>query len=414
MVRSMLLAAAAAAALWGGEARAACAANGQIFGVIEIGGKGIKGTLSKIVSSPQTGPDACDLKVLAELEPYNTDPVDSKRTPETLNSIKALQHDLIEKALELKVDLPDGHLFFVLSSGMKDRAKDLESKIVSRTGVEPSIVSAQDEASLTFDAVASIDRCRDREKDVIIDVGSSNTKGAYLIPDANLDCNRPNPELQHETFDIPFGTVTAEKRAEELRHRNSREESYEMALERLLTGEVDPSLAKVVDGEGDGHIGFARLNRVYLAGGIVYALATFAHPQDRGAQVVLSAEDIDDFYSDLRDRPDCIEKFLDESVSRAKCRLKSALKLVKDEKTRAQVSDEIDRILQRTFPEREQLLAGAGLVRSLSHEWDFKHRKVTFMRQALNAWMLGYLMQKLGNRADLPRQIMPVAPTPHG
>ena len=97
----------AAAVLAATPALAGCPANGQVFGVVEIGGKGIKATLSRIVSAPGAGRDACDIELLKELEPYNADPVDPDQQAQAIADIGRQQDNLVAAMKAVEGDLND-------------------------------------------------------------------------------------------------------------------------------------------------------------------------------------------------------------------------------------------------------------------------------------------------------------------
>lgn len=400
-----------------GQARAdtACRAQAHAYGIVEIGGKGVKATISELVSAPEGSSGSCDLNVLNEFDALNTDPVDPASRDKTIAAIGQQRDRILAWAPAHHLAIAGNDIFYVLSSGMANLRKDnpaywneLKERIADKTGEQPAVISAEDEASLTFDGVANVEKCYRRSQVALIDVGSSNTKGAYLNYDPDApNCTWANLGLQHVTFQIPWGTVTLERKIAASAHG---EAAFRTGLETFIADEIATYLTVTVARDGDNKGGFRTRSRVYLAGGIPYTLATFAHPEDRGPDVRLSADDIDDFYADLKDRPACVTGFLDASLSRKDCRLKSRLARIDDPQTRKDVTAEMSDIVRNIFTTQDQLLAGAGLLKAIADQWDFKDRRIFFMRQSRHSWMLGYLLQKFGNRSDVPRQFLPAAP----
>ena len=97
-----------------------CRTDNRAYGVIEVGGKGVKATVAKIMAAPADSETSCNLHVLKDMAPINSDPVVAANMKKTVAAIGA-QRDAI-KAWGAQNATPLAHIFVVLSSGMNDLA----------------------------------------------------------------------------------------------------------------------------------------------------------------------------------------------------------------------------------------------------------------------------------------------------
>ena len=124
----------------------------------------------------------------------------------------------------------------------------------------------------------------------------------------------------------------------------------------------------------DGH------EKVYLVGGIVWVMANYQHPGDRGKYVKLTARDITWFEKAMRSSPNPLADFV------APAGLPPALA--------TEMKLEIQK-MKDVFPP-QKLVAGAKVLKTLSEELDFVHRKeMWFDRDAEIEWFLEYVAEKV-------------------
>lgn len=133
--------------------------------------------------------------------------------------------------------------------------------------------------------------------------------------------------------------------------------------------------------------------RVYLAGGISWALSTLMRPcereqkisnirEERVARFVrIYPEDINSFYYNAtRDQKTLFEPNLD------KC----------DAEQQKIIKKDIEKIKTEDVFSKDNLIAGAEILRALSDELKFSEKeRIFFARYAKNALPIGYLIQKL-------------------
>jgi hypothetical protein len=127
-------------------------------------------------------------------------------------------------------------------------------------------------------------------------------------------------------------------------------------------------------------------NNALLIGGIVWAMATYTHPdkqlEDRPK---LSHQDIADFkYMVETKGPTTIAS---EVLGRA--RETNNDQIVK------LVHADIAKIQNEVFPDQNQLIAGAHLLAAVSEEFNLKNKDIEFFRHP-QSWLLGFTLDKSG------------------
>src|SRR5262249_7400085 len=117
-----------------------------------------------------------------------------------------------------------------------------------------------------------------------IDVGGGNTKVAYREVDGRL-----------VSAELKYGTKTFR---DEARKAAGGDPTKLAAKAELLRDQLlVPELSRLSERRS----GLLNRERVYLYGGIVWALATALHPEATGRYVELSARDIEDFHTQLKE-----------------------------------------------------------------------------------------------------------------
>jgi exopolyphosphatase/pppGpp-phosphohydrolase len=223
-----------------------------------------------------------------------------------------------------------------------------------------TFINVRREAELS---VAGVVPGKFRKEAVLIDVGSGNTKGGYFGTD-NQIC----------TFSVPFGTVSFAELVTGAggsfpdQVRKLREEKLAPAVKKQLATAVEMTTRR----------------RVYLSGGIVWATATLTHPEDRRAFTPLTVTDIDDLHKRLAAEPGKFPR--------------TDLSAIADEGKEQQAREEIEKVKKVYTP--EQLLAGLQVLKALADEMQLAagEKQVYFARHGSLAWILGYVVEKGGER----------------
>ncbi len=260
----------------------------EVYGGIEIGAKGIRALAVEIAAPAEPR--------IVMLKNENTTLVgglaaNKQFSPKALEQTVAVVGRLAQKIRD-DFKVPDSRLYIVGSSGLfaplvgnaeliKASKEVLVQAIRKQTGLTMDFVSVKREAELT---ILSVVPTKDRAAAVLIDIGSGNTKGGSATSAGLV------------TFGIPFGTVSFADRVKQSAGGGSFVETADKQREQILM----PKLRESLKGKAE----LVQRKRVYLAGGSVWALATFMKPADRTTLVALTPRDIAGFAKLLRDHAD--------------------------------------------------------------------------------------------------------------
>jgi exopolyphosphatase/pppGpp-phosphohydrolase len=342
-------------------------ARAEIYGGIEVGAKGVKATVIEVLD-----PANIDLKVLLTATVNTTlsaGLLQSERfDPSAVHETAVAVREFSER-IRREYRVSAKGIFLVGSSGLFSaiEAKPgqvsanqaaLSDALHEATGQRIAFLNVVREVELSFVGTvprASVDTA------LLVDVGSGNTKGG-LREGARI-----------ATFSMPFGSVSLTDFA----NRRARESGigFPEASDALRSDQVLPALKKqlAVLPEMD------RRKHVYLSGGAIWALATFARAQDQGAYVRLRRSDAEEY-----------RRLLRSVASGVPTPDISAL----PESTREQAMKEIRRV-KDTFT-RENLLAGAEIVQAIFDELSAASpdREFFFARNGYVGWLAAYVREQ--------------------
>jgi serine/threonine protein kinase len=340
------------------------------WGAIEIGSKGIKAIVIDVFENEDK--DGYDFSRVWE-DNANPTLVASAADGQAFDpKALAAAQDHVRNFFNImreKYELPAERIYLMCSSGLfvpfaknsealKKNKDALAERVMAATGRPIDFASAKDEAKLAMKSCVSP---KDWKSTVLIDIGSGNTKGGYFGSDDVF-----------ESMDIDFGSVTYAKRVKDEAKR-----SYKPFLEQAAA--LRPTLLeKPLHEQIENMPGLAKQKKVQLAGGVVWALATFTHPNDANDRVALTAADIDRF-AVLIQMP---EKELRIQV----------LPQVKDPEQYKKIDREIQDVQNKFTP--ENLQAGAEILKALSQEYKFADKQLSFFRRSHYAWALGFILEK--------------------
>ena len=340
-------------------------ARAQIHGGIEIGAKGIRA-----IAVDFTAKDG-EPKILS-LENKNTTLVADLAAKKQFSSeaLKATADIVGGLAKKIRDDfqVPEAQLYVVGSSGLfaalegnetliKTNKEQLIQAIREATGITMDFVSVVREAELTITSVIPV---KLRPQAVLMDIGSGNTKGGAELSGKLI------------TFGIPFGTVTFADRVK----KEADKDNFAITAARLRKEILTPKLRDSLQGKSE----LLKRNRVYLAGGTVWALATFMKPADRGNAVPIVPGDIDAFLTFLAANPKELPN--------------TSLSAISDAETKKAATHDMDRV-RKTFS-RDQLIAGVEVLKALAEAFqlDGQDKQIVFARNAYIGWILGYTIEK--------------------
>ncbi len=344
----------------------------QLYGGIEIGSKGVKAIALRIAGE---GEDYTVKILYAEI--INTTPMqtqDDRFTPEAIrDTANAVQRFYLRMQQDYRV--PADQIHIVISSGVVGKnPQDLSAEIFRRTGQTPPFLELDTEVQLTV-AGAIPKRYKsgkawfdNRGISVLIDVGSGNPNGGYQqVRHTTLG----NAGYDYVTWGISKGTVTytneVNKVAGEAADYPAFAKSSQALSETLLRAPLRYEAARKP--------GLLNRRKVYLSGGIAWAMATLLYPQDRRTFTPLTVNDINNFYIRAVANPDAL---LEPDLSR-----------IANPVVRAEAEREIESVRNTFTP--KNLIAGAEILRAVAQEMKLADKRMYFVRYGHLAWILSYV-----------------------
>lgn len=343
--------------------------SSNLFAAIEVGSKGIKGTVIQQLAVPNEDGHSLIARSAPDekIKERNANALDANAQAEAVSAVNDMFREIQDR-----FSVPCQHIVIYGSSGLAQaKHKDaLARDIQGTTGRVMEFITVEQEVILSFEGVVPQWR---RSQVVWVDVGSGNIKGGY-VEDAQNG--------KYRTFGIPLGTKELTKKINEARGGDG----FAKAAERIKREVLVPQLRDAVERNP----GLQSLPRVYLAGGISWALATLTRPcdpeqeidkkEERVARFLrLRAEDINTFYNNVtRDQTSLFNPDL------SKC----------SDEQRKRAGGDIENI-KKAFSE-DNRIAGAEILRALSAELRFSQKqRIFFARYGIEALPIGYLTKQL-------------------
>ncbi len=249
------------------------AADPARYGGIEVGSKGIKAVVVEV--DPASGA----VKTLME---GNT----NTSLAQDVNKSGVFAADAIEETAEAvgkfasrikdEFHVPTDRIALIGSSGLpKATNRDAMAQAVASAAGLPAMTILSPDQEVLYSIKGLFEAQADRDKALLVDIGSGNTKGGFL----------QGPGVVR--FEVPLGSVTFENRASAEAAKDMKE--FAETAAKLRDAELVPTLRKQVAD----HPELARRSEVVLTGGAAYAMATLLKPEQIQAEtVLLTAQDI--------------------------------------------------------------------------------------------------------------------------
>lgn len=346
----------------------AVAKNNKLHGGIEIGSRGVKGTA---INFSRKG-SGYEVKIIYT-EVINTSIMkvkDNKFTPEALLETAEAVNKMFAR-MQQEYQVPVEQIYIVGSSGLRsDNKPDLVSAVTKATGKPMSFLTVEMEVQLSI--AGTIPRRREdetkpldeREASMLLDIGSGNTKGGYQLSGSG-------PTDEFVTMGIPYGTVSFTNEASKLRKVEADLGSF--ALDALL---ISPhTLNEQLRKEVEKKPGLLSRNRIYLSGGIVWAMATLVHPENRRAFVSLTTDDITLFHYRARNDVNAL--------------LNPDLSFIADELKRNEIKKDVESVKATFSP--KNIIAGAEILNAVNSEFKLQGKTIWFARYGHLSWILSYV-----------------------
>ena len=338
--------------------------NNHLYGGIEIGGKGVKSTVIKVEGTA----DGYAGEAVMPMKTVNTTIMSGvaqtgKFTPAAMEETVAEIQKIYQK-MTGEFQVAPERIFVIASSGLRkpdkadvDNKEELIQKVDKAVGEKLEFLSSEDEVTFSIVGVVPI---QDRRRALLMDIGSGSTKGGYR--------EGTKEEPRFVTASIPYGTVSF---TDEVSKQAPEEDTFSQEAEKLRNTLILPTLRQELGRKP----GFMNRRKVYLSGGIVWAMANLMYPTNREALVHFRPQDIEMFAYRAKKDPEAL--------------LAPNLSGIKDEKARQAIEDELQRVGETFTP--KNLVAGAELLRAVSRACRLSKKQLYFTRLASMGWLLKYV-----------------------
>jgi hypothetical protein len=341
------------------------------YGGIEIGSTGIKMVVADFFSQG----DSWNYTAL-EKESDNAAklgdalaPGNSAAEDESLAKALAKIREYFE-TIHGKHGVPAERIYVICSSGLfsklEGQAKYEKQEKLQRLVKESigKIMVPLDEAEEAKDSLlVCAPRPEERSDSLLISITGGNTKGGYFDND-NI----------FKSMTFPYGTKTYEKKV----NQRPNNEGFSQAAHRLAAELLIPAINEGLRDDP----GLNRRRKIYLLGGIVWAMCTYTHPnQAADLRVRLLASDIKDFRARA-------------GYKQPGQLAEAAMDLVEADKKEAAAKELAE--VGKVFKDERQLIAGAEILAALAAKYDFGGKDLVFFRDGQYAWTIGYIVKKVG------------------
>lgn len=350
--------------------------GGEVYGGIEISSTGVTAIAVRVLPDGDFDyiwpkPLSLDTSPTEGMDKQNE--FDREKLRETVATIKTYYERLAiqEKIPPQRIHVAAGSGLFKALRDRKDLGNDLNA-VLHKNEMELATAVQKDTGSkvdflddsgkeVELQIQGLIDP-RHRDVSLLIDLGSSATRGGYFDRDAGR-C-------------VTFETQGSKTLGKKLTQRaGDAFQAQVLEAERLARSELGPDLQKR-------RAEFRERSRIYLTGGMAWVVATYLQPARRDQNLVpLSVADIDGFSSLVRTQPG-LPPFTPPSGISAELR--------------DTLEKDANRQRVKIFKEPQQLLAGAAILKTLAAEFDLgkPSKQVYFHSESRIGWLLAYLREK--------------------
>jgi hypothetical protein len=363
------------------------AEQSELYGGIEISRDGIKAIVIRLTDTEQ----GYDVKIVHS-EAINVRSIQvgrlgiGKLTPEAIKSAgQAVQQLYTQMQQQYKVSRE--RIYIIGSNDLKaDNQKELVDEISDKTGKTVTFLSAMAEARLSV--IGTIPkRYREgetwfdnRSLSVLIDIGSSRTKGGYQQIRQLLS---GNTHYDFVALGIPRGAVNFAYEVSYAVGENVELKKFAFVARMFGEGTIRTDLRGQLRNELESKPGLAYRKKVYLSGGIAWAVATSLYPEDRRSFVPITVDDIRLFHQRAVNSPQAL--------------LHPGLSRIRDGEIRKELERELEAMRSNFTP--ESLIAGAEILKAVANEYNFEGegKKILFARYGHLSLILSYVRLQAEN-----------------
>ncbi len=349
--------------------------NGQMHGGIEVDPEGIKATVIRISDAAQGS--GAEVVFTEEFNVALRQDQDGKYAQGSIKTAgRAIQEYFT--LIRQQYQVPPQQIYVIGSSDLDSGNLDeLTKEIRANTGASITFLDIESEMRLSI--IGTIPR-RYREGDtwfdnrsqsVVIDIGSSRTKGGYQ------QFRQPlvgAPYYDFVAVEIPKGTSSFTDEINRVAGEDAGINKFAVNAKSL----GENSLRAFLRNELKRKPGLAHRKKIYLSGAIVRAMMILLRPEDRQPIVSLTASDINIFYQRAVYSPQVL---LNPSLSR-----------IQNDGVRKEVERELE-VVKNNFTTKS-LIAGAEILKAVASECNFQEegKKILYARFSNMSSISSYLL----------------------
>ena len=346
------------------------------YGGIEIGAKGVKATVIRVTLNTEgLATRVGDPLLRKTANTTLADLKDGKLRPDAIRET-AEQVGTFFTLMQTKYKVPPQSIYIIGSSGVPDapNKEDLRTAVAEKTGgKKPFFIDQLSEVRLSIMGLMQTDYVGDS---LFIDVGSGSTKCGYFEPETSTSVERMIVVRQKFA-----GTVTFRKAVEKAVRMGGGAGNFIP----VAVGLRDKSFTEPLADQVGRKPRLVNGNRVFLSGGIVWAMVTLTKPETfKEAHVPLTTADIEKFRDLLAKNPGVCPQ--------------PDLSVIADLEMRKRVKKDVDTVRDVFTP--EDLAAGAEILHGIAQAFrlDQKQKTIYFAREGLFAWIYAYVKESATNR----------------
>ncbi len=361
--------------------------QGKLYGGIEVASEGVKAAAIRI-SDVEHRPG---LEVVFT-EQSNMPLSQTKNGIIDPNVIKAAGQEVLKlyTRMQQQYQVPPGKIYIIGNSNLKaDNLVELLREVRDKTGKEINFLNLESDVRLSI--VGTIPRryregetaFDNRSLSVLIDIGGNKTKGGYQ------QIRQPlvgSPRYDFVAVGISRGTVNFTNEVSQAVGEEANLKKFAFVAKMFGEGTIQTDFRSDLRNELIMKPGLAYRKKVYLSGGIVWAMVTLLYPEDRRSFVPITVDDIKLFHQ--------------RAVNAPKALLNPDLSRIRDGEIRKEVERELVAVRSNFTP--KNLIAGAEILKAVAVECNFQEegKKILFARFSHLSLILTYVRMQAENELE--------------
>ncbi len=351
---------------------------GDLYGGIELSVEGVKAVALR-VSRGEEGPGV--KLVYSEMIHLALGPTSdgtiAPQAPEKAATAVQKLHARLRRQYQV---LPE-RIFLIGSSGLQAQlSEELSSAISRMTGKKLTFLDTETEVQLKIVGTIPLRNyvgdtwIDDRNSSVLIEIGNHSTRAGY-----QLLRYAPSVEYDFVAMNIREGAMSYANAVS----RSAGEGADWLAILESAKTLSAASIRAEIKKERETKPGLLNRKRVYLAGAIVWAMATLLYPEERQMFISLTTKDIALFAAKAARNPHSL--------------LKPNLSRISDLELRREIEKEANEVRGVFSP--QQLVSGAELLKAIAADLNWREKKIIFARYGEFSCILSYVRLQTENSA---------------